>query len=262
MPRQSGPQSKQPSDLSRFGRNNRRLAFLLAIGSCSIAAHPQDPLTAFPKNYKLVLENDTVEVIRAHYGAHEKIGVHDHTSFPTVFVYLSDSGPVQIEHIEGEKSSIITRPPTVMGSYRVSPGMLERHRIENPGDTSSDFLRVELKQVSLGIQEPFRGKAPSNPLQSQDSIEFTDPSVQIERIVCLGAAACPVKPSSAPSLIVAFTPLSMMAGSSVEREKLDSGAVHWLPASQAATIIPDATSPAHILRILLPPVSKKPDPAP
>ena len=149
-----------------------RLAVTLVVGSWSVAAaHPQDPLTAFPKNYSLVLDNATVEVIRAHYGPHEKIGVHDHSSFPTVFVYLSDSGPVQIEHVEGDKLTVLTRPPTVMGAFRVSPGMAERHSIENPGDTSSDFLRVELKQVSLGILEPFRGKAPPNPLQSQDSIE-------------------------------------------------------------------------------------------
>ena len=229
----------------------------LAIGSWSVAAHAQDPLTAFPKNYSLVLDNGTVEVIRAHYGPHEKIGVHDHSSFPTVFVYLSNSGPVQIEHIEGDKSTVITRPPTVMGAFRVSPGMAERHSIENPGDTSSDFLRVELKQVSLGILEPFRGKAPPNPLQSQDSIEFTEPSVQIERIVCTDSSACPIKASSAPSLIVAFTPLYLKAGAAAEREKLDMGAVRWLPASEAVTIAPGAASPAHVLRILLPAVQKK-----
>jgi hypothetical protein len=237
-----------------------RLAATLAIGSWSVAAHAQDPLTAFPKNYSLVLDNGTVEVIRAHYGPHEKIGVHDHSSFPTVFVYLSDSGPVQIEHVEGDKSTVVTRPPTVMGAFRVSPGMAERHRIENPGDTSSDFLRVELKQVSLGILEPFRGKAPPNPLQSQDSIEFTDPSVQIERIVCIDSSACPIKASSAPSLIVAFTPLYVMEGAA-EREELDSGAVRWLPASEAAAIVPGAASPAHILRILLPAIQKKVRPA-
>jgi hypothetical protein len=239
------------SNLPRPGRNDRTYALLIAIGLWSIAAHAQDPIKAFPKNYSLVLDNSAVAVIRAHYGPREKIGVHDHSKFPTVYVYLSDSGPVRMEHFE-EKSFVLTRPPTVKGSFRVSPGRPERHSVENMGDTSSDFLRVELKQVSLGLLEPFRGKAPPSPLQSQNSVEFTDHSLKIQRIICVGASTCPVKPSQVPSLIIAFTPLYVTTGASEKKEKLDAGAVRWLPSSQTATITPDAGSPAHILRILIP----------
>jgi len=232
------------------------LPLCLSIGFWSIAAHAQDPLVTLPQNYRLVLDNSTVAVIRAHYGPHEKIPVHDHTSFSTVFVYLSDSGPVRIDHVEEKPVSVI-RPPTVKGSFRVAAGMAERHSIENLGDTSSDFLRVELKQISLTLPEPFRGKAPQSPLQTQDSVEFTNPSLQIQRIICVGTAPCPVSPSPAPSLIVAFTPLNMTTGTSQKRYESDAGGVFWLPSSHAATITPDPASPTHILRILLPAPEKQ-----
>jgi hypothetical protein len=135
--------------------------------------------------------------------------------------------------------------------------MAERHSIENLGDTSSDFLRVELKQVSLNLPEPFRGKAPQSPLQTQNSLEFTNPSLQIQRIVCVGTSPCPVNSSPAPSLIITFTPLSMTTSPSQTKYESVAGVVLWLPSSQAATITPDAASPTHILRILLPAPEKK-----
>jgi hypothetical protein len=247
--------SRRPT-LLRHGLSNRLLTLFLFLSLWSKAARAQDPLTTLPKNYSLVLDNSSVAVIRAHYGAHEKIPVHDHSSLSTVFVYLSDSGQVRIDHVEDDKPVSIVRPPTVKGSFRVAAGLAERHSIENLGDTSSDFLRVELKHVSLVLPEPFRGKAPRDPLQSQDSIEFTNPSLQIQRIICVGTAPCPVNPSPAPSLIVAFTPLNMTTGASQQNYKSDAGAVFWLPSSQAATITSDPASPTHILRILIPPVQK------
>jgi len=202
-----------------------------------------------------VFDNSAVAVIRAHYGPHEKIPVHDHSSFATVFVYLSDSGPVRIDHVEEKPVSVI-RPPTVRGSFRVAAGRAERHSIENLGDTSSDFLRVELKQISLAPPEPFRGKAPPSPLQSQNSVEFTAPSIQIQRIICTGTSPCPVNSSPAPSVIIALTPLSLATGAPEKGEKLEAGAVCWLPSSQPAIITPDTASPAHVLRILLPAAPK------
>jgi len=169
-----------------------------------------------------------------------------------VFVYLNDAGQVRIDHQEGGKVESVVRPPTVKGSYRVAPGIAERHSIENLGDSSSDFLRVELKHVSLDtLKEPFRGKAPASLAASEDSIEFTAPGLQIERIICAGTVPCAVNASPAPSLIIAFTPLNLATGSA-GREGLEAGAVQWLPSSQAFTIAPDAGTSAHILRILLP----------
>ena len=203
------------------------LCFLAATSLAAVlSVSAQDPLKLPGKNYTVAFENSEVAVIRAHYGPHEKIPVHDHTSFSTVFVYLSDSGRVQINHEEaGTTEAPVTRPPTVKGAYRVAPGIAERHSIENLGDLSSDFLRVELKQVSLKMKEPFRGKAPQSLSASSDAVEFSDPQVQIERIVCVGAKACAVKAAAGPSLVVAFAPFVMTLEKTMGREIVAAGAV-------------------------------------
>lgn len=222
---------------------------------CSIhtSARAQDPLKLLPDNYKLIFDNKDVAVIRAHYRPHEKIRVHDHTSYSTVFVYLSDSGPVRIDHQEpGEPPSSVTRPPTVKGSYRVAPGIKERHSIENLGDSSSDFLRVELKNVQLQMQAPYRGKAPANLDSIMDTVEFSNPALDIERIICTGHPPCALQASPSPSLIVAFTPLTVASTDSEVDHKIEAGTVYWLPASHTATVAPIPGSPAHMLRILLP----------
>ena len=238
------------------GLHDRVLVLLFSL-TFGATVRAQDPLATLPKNYNLALDNSAVSVIRVHYGPHEKVPVHDHPSHPTVFVYLSDSGPLRIDHAgEGEKETSVTRPPTTRGAFRVTAGMAERHSIENLGDTSADFLRVELKQVSLDLKEPFRGKAPQNQGENLDALEFTDIGLQIETIICAGPAACPIKSSSVPSLIVAFTPFAISPGASEKGEKLSAGTVHWLSSSELVTMTPESGSPAHLLRILLPATKK------
>ena len=237
--------------LPGFLSGGRLFLFLLAAGLASTPVRAQDPVATLPKNYSVVFDTPALEVMRVHYGTHEKIPVHDHTSFATVFVYLNDSGPLRIDHA-GENGASITRPPTTKGAFRVSPAQAERHSIENLGDTSSDFLRVELKQSALALKEPFRGKAPQSLAENQDSLEFTDIDLQIERVICTGHTPCTLKVPATPSLLVAITPLSLTTGDSDKKEKLEAGAIFWLNSSQGATIIPDPATPAHILRILLP----------
>ncbi len=235
-------------------RASFRLATALGLALLGLAsACAQDPLKLLPNNYRLIFENKDVAVIRAHYGAHEKIPVHDHTSFSTVFVYLSDSGPVRIDHQEeGEAPSSVTRPPTVKGSYRVANGIKERHSIENLGDSSSDFLRVELKKVSLHLDQPFRGRSPQSLSAPEDTIEFSDPAVQIERIICAANSACAVGASSSPSLLITFNAVTVAESDSAAKQQLDAGAVRWLAAAQSTLLTPVAGSSVHILRILLP----------
>jgi hypothetical protein len=113
------------------------LLLSLAIGASAGTAIAQDPVIAFPKNYSFALDNDLVSVIRVHYGAHERIGVHDHSKFPTIYVYFSDSGSVLFEHDE-KPPFRPTRPPTTIGAFRLSPGRIERHAVTNLSDTNSD----------------------------------------------------------------------------------------------------------------------------
>jgi hypothetical protein len=225
------------------------LAALVATG-----AGAQDPLKTLPKNYQKIFENDSVTVIRAHYGGHEKIPVHDHPAVATVFVYLNDSGQVRIDHAErtGKVASAV-RPPTVSGSYRVAAGLAERHSIENLGDADSDFLRVELKRADLKLPEPFRGKAPASLALSEDVVEFSNPAVQVERIVCVGPSPCPVKASPAGSLLIALSPLDVELAVG---ESLTVGDVRWLAPTQKARIGAQGAGPAQVLRILLPAAAK------
>src|ERR1700685_2233634 len=99
---------------------------LLLLLSISAACPAQDPVKAFPQNYKLVLDNAELAVLRDHYGPHEKVAVHDHSAFSTIYVYLNDSGPVRFEHREEAEPFDLVRPPTHAGAFRISPGRIER----------------------------------------------------------------------------------------------------------------------------------------
>jgi hypothetical protein len=218
----------------------RGLLLVLGFGMRVCA---QDPVAAYPRNYSVAFDNESVEVIRVHYGPHEKLGVHDHSKTPTIYVYLNDAGPVRFQHLEKEAFGL-TRPPTAKGAFRVSPGRVEVHTVENMGSASSDFLRVELKQIPLGrLKEAFRGAAPGSLAENRTSMEFKTPVVEVQRVIC--AAACSLDPSPAPSLLVAFTAFRAAT------DGLEPGAVRWLPSSAGLAITP-GTSPAHMLRILIP----------
>jgi hypothetical protein len=189
-------------------------------------------------------------VIRVHYGPHERIGVHDHSRFPTVYVYLSPSGPVRFEHDENPPFRL-TRPPTTTGSFRVSPGRTERHAVENLGDVSSDFLRVELKQIPLGSSlQPFRGKAPISQAQSTQAIEYRSPEFDVQRVICQPETPCKMDSSVSPSLLIAFSSLKLTENDKVgQGELLKNGDVKWVQGSQSTSIAAASNVPAHLLRI-------------
>ncbi len=62
---------------SRTVRNRGMLAFLIAASLLPMTIFAQDPLKTLPNNYRSVFDNADLTVIRAHYGPHEKIPVHD-----------------------------------------------------------------------------------------------------------------------------------------------------------------------------------------
>ena len=222
-------------------------AAVLMVGLCSLRMLAQDPTVAFPKNYRVVLDNADVTVLRVHYGPHETVGMHDHSDHPTVYVYLNNSGPVRFEHAEG---FIITRKPTHTGAYRVSPGRHERHRVVNLSETPSDYLLVELKKVPLGrLKHEFRGSPPETLVQGSKT-EFADPVLKIERVVCKAGAVCALPEETAPSVLVAFTPSELL-----EREKAtffpEESSTLWLRAGAEARVRGRGNAPAHLLRIVL-----------
>jgi hypothetical protein len=226
-----------------------QVAVLGMFGSCGLRVAAQDPTVAFPNNYRKVLENADVIVLRAHYGPHETVGVHDHSDHPTVYVYLDDSGPVRFVH--EPENVILTRPPTHTGAYRVSPGRKERHSVVNLTDKPSDYLRVELKKVPLGaLKREFRGSAPGALVQGT-KVEFAEPALRIERVVCDAGATCALPAESAPSVLVAFSPSELMERGKPKVFPADSSTL-WLRAGETASVRAMSKAPAHLLRIVLP----------
>jgi len=218
----------------------------LALVSGISKARGQDPMTSFPKNYSVVFENAQIQVIHVHYGAHEKIGVHDHSRSPTVYVYLSDSGPVRFSH-EGESDYVLQRPPLKKGAYRVSPGRIERHAVENLGDLASDFLRVELKSIPVGgMLRSSRVGAPQMPLKDTSAMEFQSAKLDVQRMIC--THPCALTASSQGSLVIPFSPVRF--GSDGRRRGVKSGEVFWLNAGPAVSVTGE-TGPMHLLRITL-----------
>lgn len=226
-----------------------QLTVLAMLGSCGPVVAAQDPTVAFPKNYHTVLDNADVVILRAHYGPHESVGVHDHSDHPTVYVYLNDSGPVRFVH--EPENLILTRPPTHTGAYRVSPGRKERHSIVNLSDKPSDYLRVELKKVPLGaLKQEFRGSAPETLVQGT-KVEYEEPQLRIERVVCDAGATCALPAESSPSVLIAFSPSALVAGRGRPKSFPEDSSMLWLRAGESASIKALSSAPAHLVRIVL-----------
>lgn len=220
-----------------------KLRFLL-LGLAAIFACGQDPLAVLPKNYHLVYENQTVRVIDVFYAPHEKLPVHNHSDKPTVYVYLTDSGPVRFSHVEEHPFTLI-RPPEKAGTFRVSPGRLEKHEVENLGDIPTEFLRVELKQVPLGFQNTsFRGRKPFDLTRSAISTEFSGPFVKIQRIVAVPHDAIDIPQSNAPALLIAFSASSVSPGADLKR-----GEVLWVEPHHRVEVKSPGGTAAHLLQI-------------
>jgi hypothetical protein len=145
-----------------------------------------------------------VRVVRTHYGPDEKLPVHSHSQWTTVYVYLSDSPPIQFRHIE-KPAFTLTRPPQKTGAFRVSPGRIEVHEVENMGDRASDFLRIELKQIPLGVKNMFeRGAAPADLSTTRVTEEYIRPQLIIERAVVADHHAVNLDDTAIPSLVMLF----------------------------------------------------------
>jgi len=225
-----------------------RCLLVFAMAAVQAAPVPQetDPLRILPNNYHLAFENDWVRVVRTHYGPHEKLPVHSHSQWATVYVYLSDSPPVQFRHIE-KPPFALTRPPTKTGAFRVSPGRVEVHEVENMGDRASDFLRIELKQIPLGVPNLFqRGTAPAEVSVTRLAREYVRPQLVIERATVADHRTLDLD-TSIPSLVIAFSE-ARLATDTVHR-----GEVHWFNPGPSIPLDNVDGSVAHLLRIEFPP---------
>ena len=96
----------------------------------------QDPTKVEPKHYKLDFENDRVQVVSIHYGAHEKSALHEH---PGGVVVILTAAHLRFTDEEGKVREIFSKP----GEARWYPPF--KHRVENLGDTAYDAVYVGLK---------------------------------------------------------------------------------------------------------------------
>ena len=211
----------------------RSVPQVLVLAAAAVAAYGQDPLRTLPKNYQLALENDLVRVIRVHYDAHEKLPVHDHPKTPIIYVYLSDAGPVRFKH-KGDEPYDLQRPAVKKGGFRMHRGFIETHEVENIGDISSDFLRVELKTLPIGTPGlSGRFPPPADFTGSAAKVEFENANVRIVRVICAGKGECDVTAASNPALEIAFS------------DSPEKSQVHWVLEDSRAT----AENAMHLLRI-------------
>jgi len=232
--------------------NRSFAAALIAVLApvCCIAQQTSSPL---PPNYKTILANSTFKIIRVYYGPYEKIPLHDHPDTPTVYIYLNDSGPVRITHEEkdGTQSSLV-RPPTKTGAFRVSPGQLERHSIENLSDLPSDFLRVELLNLRLGDHAlEFRGPAPKDLAHNLAATEFSSPRLSIARAICVDKTPCPTPASPSASVVIALSGTIITVNG--QKTTLALGDVLAIPPLQSFQISSATNDPAHILQVFVHP---------
>jgi hypothetical protein len=217
----------------------KRLAasiFVTALAICAQAQKSSDfdptPVVAaspLPSNYTTILDNPDVLVMHVHYGAHEFVAMHDHPAVATMYLYLDDSGEVDIIH-EGAGGTA-HRPPTHAGAYRLAPGIAERHSIQSNSDTPSDFLRIEFKNITFP-KLPEAGKHFSAPesLTPGATIEFQNDALTITRVICDAAKPCEVPSPSERTLVVPLTPTAI-SRSGVEGPDVAMGQPRFLPAS-------------------------------
>jgi len=112
----------------------------LALGGMLMA---QDAVKTDPKHYTVVSENDSVRILKIHYGPHEKSVMHSHPA--NVVVFLS-GGNVKFHMPDGKTMDAGGKPGEAMYGDAVT------HNPENMSDKPMDAVLVELK-----------GKAPAKP---------------------------------------------------------------------------------------------------
>ena len=224
------------------------LAFLIVAAAAHTSA--QDGATALKQNYRTLLDNEQVQVVRVHYDPHQELPVHDHSRYPTVYVYLSNSGPVRFTHDEAHPFAL-TRRPVRAGWFRVSPGRLEKHRVANLGPMASDFLRVECKQIALGqIRSGFRYSEDVNLTKTSAMTDYSSQEMVIRRFVVVAGGVERIQIETRPELLIAFAPMLVREHGEADRT-MAVGSVLWAKAGENLEVMAADSAAAHVLAIQL-----------
>jgi hypothetical protein len=171
---------------------------LVLISCLCVSAFAQDPFIAAKRHYKLEFENDWVQVSRVSYGPHETAPVHDHPAVPTVYVYITDGGPIRFLH---DKIGVIERPAVKAGQIRFARPNIERHTVEYLGDAPCEYLRIQLKTEVLELPARDVRLAPA---QHANKIVFENAQIRILREYCAPGQTCAGRISANPAVLVSL----------------------------------------------------------
>lgn len=106
------------------------------------AAMAQDPTKVEPKHYRLVFENDKVQVVSVHYGPHEKSELHEH---PGGVVVIVTGGHLRFTDQNGK----VTESVAKAGEARWFPPF--KHKVENLGDEPYNAVYVGIKNKATEV---------------------------------------------------------------------------------------------------------------
>lgn len=108
-------------------------AILCVLASSALA---QDPTKVEPRHYRLMFENERVQVVSVHYGPHEKSEMHDH---PGGVVVIVNGGHLRFTDQNGKVTDVYSKA----GEARWFPPF--KHKVENVGDEPYNAVYVGLK---------------------------------------------------------------------------------------------------------------------
>lgn len=122
------------------------------LGLCFCAAAlAQDPTKVEPTHYKLAFENEYVQVVNVHYGAHEKSGLHAHMG--GVVVVLT-AGHLRFTDENGKTQEVFAKP----GESRWFPPF--KHKVENLGETPYNAVYIGIKSKRLTNEASLKAGSP------------------------------------------------------------------------------------------------------
>jgi len=100
------------------------------------SALAQDPTKVEPRHYRLVFENERVQVVSVHYGPHEKSEMHEH---PGGVVVIVTGGHLKFTDQNGKVTDVYAKA----GEARWFPPF--KHKVENVGDEPYNAVYVGIK---------------------------------------------------------------------------------------------------------------------
>jgi len=129
-------------------------AMQLTLSGKSLA---QDPTKVAPTHYKLDFENEHVQVVSIHYGAHEKSALHEH---PGGVVVVITGGHLKFTDDKGKVTEVFAK----QGEARWFNPF--KHTVENVGDSAYNAVYIGIRSKTNTITMKDGGLLDQHQLQA------------------------------------------------------------------------------------------------